>query len=67
MNESRDLVGVLSRELLRQLGARGMDGGGFVGVDSTQGYDGDAAIDCFKLADVVLETLGRIQEAANAE
>ncbi|MBF6326492.1 hypothetical protein IU451_28750 [Nocardia cyriacigeorgica] len=56
---TRDLAGVLSRELLRQLGACGMDGGGFVGVDSTRGYDGDASIDCFKLADVVLEAMAR--------
>jgi hypothetical protein len=52
-----DLAAVLAREMLRQLGACGMDGGGYVGVDSNMGYDGAAAIDCYKLADVALSTL----------
>ncbi|MEV6219869.1 hypothetical protein [Nocardia sp. NPDC051833] len=48
------IANVLSLNMLQQLGRCGMDGGGSVGVDSNAGYDGDAAIDCYQLADAVL-------------
>ncbi|WP_043654537.1 hypothetical protein [Nocardia thailandica] len=47
----------LSINMLHQLGRCGMDGGGSVGIDSNAGYDGEAAIDCYQLADAVLTVL----------
>ncbi len=51
------VASVLRINMLQQLGRCGMDGGGSVGVDSNAGYDGEAAIDCYQLADAVLRAL----------
>jgi hypothetical protein len=58
------LVDTLRLEMLKQLGRCGMDGGGSVGVDSNAGYDGEATINCYKLADAVLNALTIDQEEA---
>lgn len=51
------LSNVLSKEILRQLGRTGMDGGSSIGVDSNAGYDGEAVIYCDQLADAVQAAL----------
>ncbi|MFC4373290.1 hypothetical protein ACFO5K_04175 [Nocardia halotolerans] len=51
------IANTLRINMLHQLGRCGMDGGGSVGVDSNTGYDGDATIDCYQLADAVLRAI----------